>query len=353
MYLLLSLQGGDAASDRGGSPDSDRRTIYSREKKSIFKKKKNSDLSVKSPEGSKLELSVPGKDDKKLSPKLSKKSFRKVAKIIKLGSGVKKSQKKSETRKSEEEDDTDPPEHSFESGNEEAFSPTQSHANETTSEQQDETERPQRPSDIELRQTSISESAPSTVSSTPSSSATSNSGSTSQIQRSSSSSSDDFVHIPLPPKVVASDESSKVCQTRIKTSQAQKSPTLPRVSEATEMPNPMSPAPTFSARSPSQATEGDEEFFSINEMHICICGQWLCVSNCGGMVMAFDFHLKSKKTPKVRIMEAQSHIVHCVHIYIGEIMYPNLVYVNVHKHNIDCGRIKLMCFGQSSFLQLC
>ena len=304
------LQGGDTASDRGGSPDSDRRTIYSREKKSIFKKKKNSDLQVKSPEGSKLELSVPGKDDKKLSPKLSKKSFRKVVKIIKLGSGVKKSRKKSETGKSEEEEDTDAPEHSFESGNEEAFSPTPSHAKETSSEQQDKTDGPKRPSDIEFRQISISESAASTVSSTPSSTATSNSGSVSAVQRSSSSSSDDFVHIPLPPKVTTSDESTKVCQTRIKTSQAQKSPTLPKVSETTEMSSPTSPAPTFSARPSSQATEGDEEFFSINEMHICICGQWLCVSNCGGMVMAFDFHLKSKKTPKVRIVRPMLCIVY-------------------------------------------
>lgn len=283
--------------------------IYSREKKSIFKKKKGSDLPIKSPEGSKLELSVPGKDDKKLSPKLSKKSFRKVARIIKLGSGVKKSQKKSEAG----EEEADAPEHSVESGNEETFSPTQPHAKETTSEPQDETEGPQRPSDIAFRQASISESAASTLSTSPSSAATSSSGGASHVQRSSSSSSDDFVHIPMPTKAATSEEFTKVCQNRSKTSQAQKSPTLPKVSETTEISNPTSSAPSFSTRPSYQAIEGDEEFFSINEMHICICGQWLCVSNCGGMVMAFDFHLKSKKTPKVGIMKEQSHVMYCAY----------------------------------------
>ena len=269
--------------------------VYSREKKSIFKKKKNADSSpVKAHDSSKLELSVPGKDEKKFSPKLSKKSFRKVAKMVKLSSGVKKSHKKSEATKNEEEEEVDVGEQGVESSSEEALSPPLSLAKEDASDQLDGSDGPQRPSDITLRQTSMTETP---LSSTPSSAATS-SGSRAHVQRSSSSSSDDFVHVPLPPKGATSDESSKG---RSKTSQTQKTPTLPKLSESREILS--SPPPTFSTHSPTQV-EGEGEFFSINEMHLCICGQWLCVSNSGGMVMAFDFRLKSKKSPKVRISSA-------------------------------------------------
>lgn len=275
-------------SGRTGSPDTERRTIFSREKKSIFKKKKNADSPVKPHDSNKLDVSFSGKDDKKVSPKLTKKSFKKVAKIVKLSGGVKKSHKKSEETKDEEVDDG---EENGESGAEELTSPTHSHTVATSSDQQDISTSLQRPSDIALQQTSTTESAMTTPSSTASST---NSGS---LQRSCSSSSDDFVHVPLPSSASSSDDSSRVSQTRSKVSQ--KTPTLPVLSETSETLT--FPPPIFSAHQHSQAAEGEEEFFLINEMHICICGQWLCVSNAGGVVMAFDFHLKKKKAPKVHV----------------------------------------------------
>lgn len=111
------------------------------------------------------------------------------------------------------------------------------------------------------------------------------------VQKSSSSSSDDFIHVSLP--IQPSDDSSKLSQER---SRPQSNPTLPKLSETEES---HSLPPIFSTG--TQFTDGDY-FFTINEMHMCICGQWLCISNIGGVVMAFDFGLKNteKKEPKVR-----------------------------------------------------
>lgn len=295
------MKGGEATTSRVSSPETDRRTIFSREKKSIFRKKKNSDSPVTPHDGSKLEVTVSGKEEKKHSPKLSKKSFKKVAKIVKLSGGVRKSHKKSEIKQDEEEEELDRGEQSIESGSEEATSPAHSQTVTTSSEQQDSSGGPNRPSDITFRQTSIIESVATTASNTPSSLVTSSSGSVPYVQRSSSSSSDDFVHVPLPPQAATPEDSSRPNWTKSKTSQTQKSPSLPKLSETRESPS--SPPPTFSTRIRSHVVDGEEEFFSINEMHICICGQWLCVSNTGGVVMAFDFQLKnSKKALKVRLM---------------------------------------------------
>ena len=265
--------------------------MFSREKKSIFKKRKNDDSN-----GTKLDVSPSGKDERKFSPKLSSKSFRKVAKIVKLSGGVRKS-KKSVAVKEEGQEELDGREQSTES--EEALSPAHSQAK---ADHQDPSTSPKRPTDITLRQVSTTETVMTTASSTPSDILTNNSETARHVQRSSSSSSDDFIHVPLPPQ--ASNYSSNPSQTRSKTPQAQKIPTLPKLSETKETSS--SPPPMFSTDPHSQFMEG-EEFFSINEMHICICGQWLCVSNTGGIVMAFDFRLKNteKKIPKVRT------IIHC------------------------------------------
>lgn len=268
--------------------------MFSREKKSIFKKRKNDDHNA-----TKLDISPSGKEEKK-SPKLSSKSFRKVAKIVKLSGGVKKSHKKSEAVKEEGEEEGDEEldgrEQSVES--EEATNPALGQAK---ADQQDPSNAPKRPTDITLRQISTAESVVTTASSIPSDISTNSSETARHVQRSSSSSSDDFIHVSLPPQT--SDDSSKLSQKRSKTPQTQKTPTLPKLSETKESPS--SPPPMFSTD--IQFTEG-EDFFTINEMHICICGQWLCVSNTGGIVMAFNFRLKNteKKEPKVRAV--------CVHI---------------------------------------
>ena len=278
--------------------------MFSREKKSIFKKRKNDDHNV-----TKLNVSPSGKEEKK-SPKLSSKSFRKVAKIVKLSGGVRKSQKKSEEMKEEGNEDLDGREQSV--GSEEATNPAHWQAK---ADQQDPSNAPQRPTDITLRQISTAESVVTTADSIPSDILTNSSETAHHVQRSSSSSSsDEFVHVPIPPQTSA--DSSKLSQTKSKTPRTQKTPTLPKLSETMESPS--SPPPMLSTD--IQFTEG-EDFFTINEMHICICGQWLCVSNTGGVVMAFDFRLKNaeRKEPKVRAtytcMCICTHNRYCKHIY--------------------------------------
>lgn len=203
---------------------------------------------------------------------------------------MKKSQKKSEAVKEEGDEELDGKEQSVES--EEAVNPVHWQAK---ADQQDPSDAPKRPTDITLRQISTMEAVVMSASSIPSGISTNTSETASHVQRSSSTSSDDFIHVSLPTQ--PSDDSSKLSQTRSKTPQTRKTPTLPKLSETKESPS--SPPPMFSTD--IQFTEG-EDFFTINEMHICICGQWLCVSNTGGVVMAFDFRLKSteKKEPKVR-----------------------------------------------------
>lgn len=234
---------------------------------SIFKKKKGSESTAQPHDANKLDVSTSGK---KLSPRLSTKSFRKVVKLVKLTSGGKKS-RKLEVAKDE---DVDMGELSVESGSEDGASP-------------DNSVTPQRPSNIALQPSSSSESSVATTSSTPGPSGDISAG-TPTFQRCAS---DDFVHVSLPSKA-AVDSVASPSQTASKISQT--APTLPKLPETKE--SPTSPPPTFST---PQALEGEEEFFSINEMHVCIYGQWLCVSNTGGMVMAFEFQLKDKKTPKV------------------------------------------------------
>lgn len=147
---------------------------------------------------------------------------------------------------------------------------------------------PKRPTDIALRQISTTEAVVMSATSIPS---TSTSNTACHVQRSSSSSSDDFIHVPLP-----SDDSSSPSRTRSKSPQTQKTPTLPKLSETRESPS--SPPPVFSAS--SQLMEA-EEFFTINQIHMCICGQWLCVSNAGGVAMAFDFRLKNTEKEKAKV----------------------------------------------------
>lgn len=244
------------------------------------------DSPVSTHDTTKLEVGFHGKDDKKFSPKLSTKSFRKVAKIVKWSGGSRKSQKLEETR-SEEMEVTD---RGTESSNEQSASPSFS---QVVAEVCGDSSGPERPSNIAFRQSSTTESMTAS-----SASSTVETGSTPHIQRSSSSSSDDFVQISLPPKITP-DGSSQVGLMSSKTSQVQMTPTLPRLSETRECPK--STLPSFSTPTHTKAIEGEEEFFSINEMHLCMCGQWLCVSNAGGVAMAFEFQLKNKKVPNVRI----------------------------------------------------
>ena len=157
--------------------------------------------------------------------------------------------------------------------------------------EQDPSDAHKRPTDITLRQISSMEAVVTTASSISSEISTGTSDTACHVQKSSSSASDDFIHVSLP--VQSSDDSSKLSQERSRLPPIQISPTLPKLSETKESP---SLPPMFST-----CTDG-EDFFTINEMHMCICGQWLCVSNTGGVVMAFDFVLKNteKKEPKVR-----------------------------------------------------
>jgi hypothetical protein len=158
--------------------------------------------------------------------------------------------------------------------------------------EQDPSDVRKRPTDITLRHISTMEAVVMTASSIPSGTSTNTSDTVCHVQQSSCNSSDDFIHVSLP-----SDVSSKLGQTRSKFPPTQMTPILPKLSESKE--NPFSPPPLFSTG--TQLTDR-EDFFTINEMHMCICGQWLCVSNTGGVVMAFDFRLKNseKKEPKVR-----------------------------------------------------
>lgn len=198
---------------------------------------------------------------------------------------MKKSIKKVEATK-EEEEELDGKEQSIECEEATNHVPLHSKA------EQDPSDAPKRPTDITLRQISTAETVVKTASSIPSGVLTSTPD-TAYVQQSSSS-SDDFIRVSLLTK--SSDDSSNMSQTKSKTPQTQKNLTLPKLLETKESPS--SPPPMFSTD--IHFTEG-EDFFTINEMHLCICGQWLCVSNTGGVVMAFDFRLKSseKKEPKV------------------------------------------------------
>ncbi len=168
--------------------------------------------------------------------------------------------------------------------------------------EQDPSDARKRPTDITLRHISTMEAVVMTASSIPSGTSTNTSDTVCHVQQSSRNSSDDFIHVSLP-----SDDSSKLGQTRSKFPSTQVTPTLPKLSETKA-----SPPPLFSTGTQLSDTE---DFFTINEMHMCICGQWLCVSNTGGVVMAFDFRLKSseKKEPKVRaiIISLLSIILGC------------------------------------------
>ena len=261
--------------------------VFSREKKSIFKKRKNDER-----DGTKLDTPPSAKDERKFSPKLSSKSFRKVARMVKLSGGVKKSQRKLDAMK-EGEQEVDERDQGTET--EETASSANSYAN---AGQQDPCDGPKRPTDISLRQmstASTTEAVSTTSISTPSSVFTTNSDTVRHVHRSSSSSSDDFVHVSVP-----SQASDNLTHTRSKNPQAQMTPILPKLSEARESPT----SPHLLICTSPQFTERDD-FFCINEMHICICGQWLCVSNSGGVVMAFNFQLKNtgkKNAPKVRVI---------------------------------------------------
>ena len=160
--------------------------------------------------------------------------------------------------------------------------------------EQDPSDPRKRPTDIILRQISSMEAVVTTASSISSEISTSTSDTNCYVQKSGSSSSDDFIHVSLP--IQPSDDSSKLSQERSRPPQTQSNPTLPKLSETEESPS----LPRIFSTG-TQFTDG-EDFFTINEMHMCICGQWLCVSNIGGVVMAFDFGLKNteKKEPKVR-----------------------------------------------------
>ena len=49
------------------------------------------------------------------------------------------------------------------------------------------------------------------------------------------------------------------------------------------------------------APSGNEYYFAIQEIHVCVHGLWMCVANMGGGVMAFDFKMGGVATvPKVR-----------------------------------------------------
>lgn len=45
----------------------------------------------------------------------------------------------------------------------------------------------------------------------------------------------------------------------------------------------------------SAYSEGEDDFFVVNYIHMCLCGLWLCVANRGGSVMAFDFTTTAKE----------------------------------------------------------
>ena len=248
------------------------------------------DSPVSTSDSSKLEVGVHGKEDKRFSPKLTSKSFRKVSKMVKLSAGPKKSPKKVEVAKNDSE--CDATDHGIESSNDEVTSPSHSAL---TSNLQGDTSGPKRPSNITFRQSSTTKLM--TTSTVPSGVET-NSGNVGYVQRSGSSSSDDFVHVLLPSKVPPDDSSHKGGLMSSKISEVQRTPTLPKLSEARECSSTSTPA--FSYTKPG-VTEGEKDFFSINEMHVCMCGQWMCVSNTGGVAMAFEFQLKNMKSPNVRL----------------------------------------------------
>ena len=49
--------------------------------------------------------------------------------------------------------------------------------------------------------------------------------------------------------------------------------------------------------------QNEEDFFPVHKMNMCVCGQWLCVTNLGGNVLAFDFQLDERvSSPQVRYL---------------------------------------------------
>ena len=44
-------------------------------------------------------------------------------------------------------------------------------------------------------------------------------------------------------------------------------------------------------------SQPDDDYFTVNYINMCVCGLWLCVGNNGGNVMAFDFTTTPKSSP--------------------------------------------------------
>ena len=261
------------------------------------------------------------KEDKK-SPKVMRtsKSFRRVAKIVKLSRSVSSASDKGK-RSSESIEEVDPGEKDSDKDSPLESQSVPEHGNGATQQQMESTTSPKRPSDITIRESSKLDTPTGPVTGpgiilTPSD-VSLDTGSTSEVAAppgrsatSSSLSSNDFVVFSLSsiqkhPGATAAD--NHPIRSKSPTKMSPHSPQQKRVSETNEHAacSPLS----FATRVP-QLLEDEDEFFGINEVHMCLCGLWLCVANRGGCVMAFDFSLSSKtREAKVCVCVRVCHFV--------------------------------------------
>ena len=257
----------------GGSPDPERKVVFPSSKKKSKLRKKSVATSTPSKE---ISASLKEKEKRKqYSPRLSRKSFRKMARFVKAGRQLSTEDApdggNAETASPSEGEDS----------NEHLPPPTAAPSSSSSSSSSSlQTEHPQkkRPDQIALSKPEPSPLAspgimltpapepqtPLPVSATPISAVTTptfgggggNGGSPSCIRKSAKS-----------------KQSKGVRLTRVSTS-----------------------APGSVALHAS-----DEAFFSIDTIHMCVCGLWLCVSNGGGSAMVFDFEMTEQKVSQVSI----------------------------------------------------
>ena len=302
------------------SPSLARKTIYPKEKKRFFKRPSKQKFGSDSPKPSPKHQAENMSDDRSISPSFEEKHKRKYKSFKKLARRIKKKHASAKRSFSEEKDDTDgdsfhPSEDGLEEEDEAVVLEEEEEEEEEEGVKEDgrtesgetpkHNETPSRPQTTPQR--------PVTLAKTPSQLYKGNKS----VKASKSFNYHEKKNVIAP----TPSESPKKSLLR-NISRRTSAPGNYRISLVTPMTpakaggivgSPASPdtplTPIVEVYPPEapQSEKGDsvflteEEIFGVQQIDCCMWGQWMCVSNVGGHVLAFNFQMDERQTsPKVR-----------------------------------------------------